>query len=175
MNRDHRGGGRQRRDERSSEFKETVVKINRCSKVVKGGRRFSFSCLSVVGDEEGKVAIGYGKASDVPSAIQKAMKVGRAELAPVPVVGDSIPHEVIGVFGSSRVLLKPARPGTGIIAGSSVRAVVEAVGIKNLLTKSFGSNNPINLTKATLAGLHKLRSKEMVEQLRGVQIEEIAS
>ena len=125
MNRDRRGGGRNRREERQSEFRETVVKINRCAKVVKGGRRFSFSCLSVVGDEKGKVAVGYGKANDVPSAIQKAMKIGRVAMESVVIVGDTIPHEVIGVFGSSRVLLKPARPGTGIIAGSSVRAVVE--------------------------------------------------
>lgn len=151
-------------------FEETVVKVNRCAKVVKGGRRFSFSALVVIGNRGGVVGVGFGKAKEVPSAVQKAVKVARKNLQRIPMVGTTIPHPVIGRFGAARVKLIPAAPGTGIIAGASARAVLEYAGITDVLTKSLGSNNPVNLVKATLNGLLQLRSRETVESLRGVSL-----
>ncbi|TET35672.1 MAG: 30S ribosomal protein S5 [Planctomycetota bacterium] len=153
-------------------LRETVVKINRCATVVKGGRRFSFSSLVVVGDRKGNVGVGFGKAKEVPSAVEKGIKSAKKNMKAISLKGDTIPHETLGRFGAAKVALIPARPGTGVIAGASVRAVVEAVGIKNILTKSFGSNNPMNLVKATMAGLEGLRTKEQVETLRGVTLDE---
>ncbi len=150
-------------------LEETVVKVNRCSKVVKGGRRFSFSALVVLGNKVGRVGIGFGKAKEVPSAVEKGFKDARKNLHAVPLKGTTIPHAVTGRFRASRVRLIPAAPGTGIIAGATVRAVVESAGIKDILTKTYGSANPVNLAKAALDGLTTLRSKEEVEALRGVK------
>lgn len=155
----------------TSEFTETVVKIFRCAAVVKGGRRFSFACLSVIGDEQGTVGFGYGKANDVPGAVEKAMKDARHRMTKVTLSGSTVPHRVTGKFGSTRVLLRPAGPGTGVIAGASVRAVVEAAGIHDVLTKSFGSRNAKNVVKATMNALLSLRDKAEIERLRGVTIE----
>ncbi len=149
---------------------ETVIQIRRCACVVKGGRRFSFTALVVVGDKQGRVGWGYGKAIEVPLAVDKAVKQANRSMMQVPVVEHTVPHEVIGRFGSAKVLLLPARPGTGIIAGAGVRAVVEAVGITDIFTKSRGSNNPINVVKATIDGLSKLRTREDVARLRGVEV-----
>ena len=150
-------------------LEETVVKVNRCSKVVKGGRRFSFSALVVLGNKVGRVGIGFGKAKEVPSAVEKGFKDARKNLSAVALKGTTIPHAVTGRFRASRVRLIPAAPGTGIIAGATVRAVVESAGIKDILTKTYGSANPVNLAKAALDGLTTLRSKEEVEALRGVK------
>ena len=158
------------KNEAKQNFVDKVVKINRVSKVVKGGRRFAFSALTVVGNQSGIVGYGFGKAKDIPSAMQKAFKDGRKHLIRVPRVGTSIPHEIEGEFCSSHVRLIPASPGTGIIAGGTVRAVLELAGVKDVLTKSYGSNNPINLVKATMAGLAQLRTKEMVSEARGVEL-----
>lgn len=149
-------------------YDDNVVKIYRCSKVVKGGRRFSFSALVVVGDRNGRVNAGYGKANEVPSAVEKGRKQASRHLQRVQLHGATIPHEVIGRFGSSRVLLIPAQPGTGIIAGSSVRAVLELAGIGDCLTKVHGSTSPKNLVKATMQALLSLRDRETIEKLRGV-------
>ena len=157
-------------DEMVEEFAEYVVKINRCATVVKGGRRFSFSALVVVGDRNGKVGIGFGKANEVPPTVQKAIKDARKNMDEVDIKGDTIPHEIVGRYGATKVFMKPARPGTGVIAGGSVRAVVEAAGIKNILTKAYGSTNPVNLTKAALDGLQRMRNKDRVMRLRGVNI-----
>ena len=151
-------------------LEETVVKVNRCSKVVKGGRRFSFSALVVLGNKCGRVGIGFGKAKEVPSAVEKGFKDARKSLNEVPLKGTTIPHAVTGRYESSRVRLIPAAPGTGIIAGATVRAVVESAGVKDILTKSYGSTNAVNLTKAALNGLLQLRSQEEMESLRGVKI-----
>jgi len=152
------------------ELIDKVVKIRRCAAVVKGGRRFSFTALVVVGDGQGKVGWGYGKANEVPPAVEKAVKDGARSLVPIALEGTTIPHVVKGRFGAAQVVLVPAGPGTGVIAGAAVRAVCEACGISDILTKSFGSNNPINLVKAAIIALQTLRSRGEVERLRGVSL-----
>ena len=158
-------------DADSSPFNESVVKIYRCSTVVKGGRRFSFAALVVVGDRAGHIGWGYGKANEVPAAVEKAMKDARKSICTVTLAGNTIPHEVIGRFGASRIILLPASGGTGVIAGASARAVLELAGVKDVLTKLRGSTSPKNVVKATFDGLLKLRSAEQVQQLRGVALE----
>ncbi len=150
---------------------ETVLKVYRSAAVVKGGRRFSFAALVVVGDGHGRVGIGYGKANEVPSAVDKALSGARASLRRVMLTGDTIPHVVMRSFGSCKVLLRPAAPGTGVIAGAGVRAVVEAAGVRNILSKVFGSRNLKNVAKATMNALTALRTRAEVERLRGVKIE----
>jgi len=152
------------------ELSEKVVFINRCAKVVKGGRRFSFSALIVAGDRAGKVGCGFGKANEVSEAIRKASEAARKALVKVAVKEATIPHEVTGIFGGGRVLLKPASPGTGVIAGGGVRAVVEAAGIRDVLAKSLGSNNHANVVKATISALSALRQKEEIFKIRGKEI-----
>ena len=152
------------------ELIDKVVKIRRCAAVVKGGRRFSFTALVVIGDGQGKVGWGYGKANEVPPSVEKAVKDGTRNMVHVTIDNGTIPHEVKGHFGAARVILVPAGPGTGVIAGAAVRAVCEAAGIHNILTKSFGTSNPTNLVKATISALQGLRSKSEVERLRGVSL-----
>jgi small subunit ribosomal protein S5 len=151
-------------------LEDTVVKIYRCAKVVKGGRRFSFAALVVVGDRAGSVGIGYGKANEVPMAVEKGIKDAKKTLYKLPLVGTTIPHQVIGKYLATKIILAPASPGTGVIAGSSARAVLEYAGIRDALTKVYGSTCAKNVVKATINGLLKLRSKEMVEALRGVAL-----
>ena len=153
-----------------AENPEKVVQIRRCACVVKGGRRFSFTALVVVGNGEGRVGWGYGKAVEVPLAVEKAVKNANRNMIQIPIVETTLPHQVLGRYSACRVLLLPARPGTGIIAGECVRAVVESAGITDILTKSFGSPNPINLVKATFEGLSRLRTREEVARLRGVEV-----
>lgn len=157
-------------DSGNSGLIEKVLKIKRCSAVVKGGRRFSFSALVVVGNGKGKVGVGYGKANEVPPSVQKAVKAASAAMKSVSLEGSSIPHQVKGRFGAAQVVLVPASPGTGVIAGDAVRAVCEAVGIHDILTKSFGSNNPTNLAKATQQALLSLSTRTDIERLRGVPL-----
>ena len=162
------------RDNRSdSNLKDFVVKIRRCATVVKGGRRFSFNAMVVVGDERGKVSYGYGKAKEVPPAVEKALKDGEENLKRSRVIslkGATIPHRVVGRYGASKVILVPAGPGTGVKAGPGVREVLQACGIRNILTKTHGSTNPINLVKAAINGLLELRTREEVANLRGVEL-----
>jgi len=156
--------------ESQSQGQEKVVQIRRCACVVKGGRRFTFTALVVQGDRKGKVGWGYGKASEVPQAVEKAVKVTTRHTVEVPLGNTTIPHLVVGRFGSARVVLIPAMPGTGVIAGNTVRAVLESAGVQDVLTKSRGSTNPMNLVRATIDALTKLRTKEQIARLRGVTI-----
>ncbi len=172
MAKNSRKDNRDRDDEgqQGSGIVERTVKIKRCAAVVKGGRRFSFAAMVVCGDGNGKVGWGYGKANEVQPSVEKANKQALRTMKKIPMVDGAIPHRVDGHFGAARVVLLPAGPGTGIIAGSAVRAVCEAAGLKNILTKSFGSNNPVTLVKATMDALHQVRTKDDVERLRGVQL-----
>lgn len=149
---------------------ESVIQIRRCACVVKGGRRFSFAALVVTGERNGRAGYGYGKAKEVPLAVEKATKVSNRSMKPYSIVGGTIPHQVMGEYRASRILLLPAKPGTGIIAGECVRNVLEAVGITDILSKSYGSTNPLNLVKATFDALSQLQTRDQVERLRGVSL-----
>ena len=157
----------------ASEFKEKLVAVNRVSKTVKGGRNMRFSALIVIGDEKGRVGMGMGKAVEIPEAIRKAVEDAKKHLVTVPIVGTTIPHEVIGKYGTGKVVLMPAPEGSGVIAGGPARAVIESVGIKDIVTKSYGTNNPINVVKATIEGLSRLKTIEEVARLRGKSVEEL--
>jgi small subunit ribosomal protein S5 len=162
------------RDQDRDEFDERIIDITRVAKVVKGGRRFAFRVSVVVGDNKGNVGVGIGKARSVPDAIRKALESARKSMEMVPMVGNTIPHEVVGVHGSARVLLKPASPGTGVIAGGGVRAVIEAAGYRNILSKSLGSQNVLNVLLATMDGLHQLKNVKDVAADRGKEVAEVA-
>ncbi len=166
--------GLKRVDPEGLDLKDRVVHISRVAKVVKGGRRFSFSAVVVVGDSNGHVGTGLGKANEVPDAIRKAVQNAKRSLILVPLVDGTIPHGVTGEFGAARVIIRPASPGTGVIAGGGVRAVIESSGISNILTKSLGSNNPHNLVKATIEGLSRLRTASQISAVRGTREEEAA-
>jgi small subunit ribosomal protein S5 len=161
------------RQQEDSEFEDKVIHINRCAKVVKGGRRFSFAAIVVVGDKKGQVGVGLGKAGEVPEAIKKAGKQAKKNLMKIPLEGSTIPHETLGHFGASQVLMKPAPEGTGIIASSSVRAILEVAGIQNILTKSLRRDNPHNVVRATLEALRSLRSFSDIAKARGKTVGEI--
>jgi len=171
---ERKGRGRgQRRDSAPPDgplFEEIVVKVNRCAKVMKGGRRFSFSALVVVGNKEGKVGYGFGKARGVPGAVEKGVKFAKKAMVEVRLEGTTIPHAITSTFEASTVVMKPAAPGTGIVAGAPVRAVLELAGVKDILTKNIGSSNPMNVVKAVFQGLESLRSREQVAALRGVSL-----
>jgi small subunit ribosomal protein S5 len=157
-------------DQEEKPFEDTVVKVFRCSKVVKGGRRFSFAALVVVGDRAGTVGVGYGKANEVPMAVEKGVKDAKKSLQRIALVDRTIPHRVDGKYGATRIILVPASPGTGVIAGSSARAVLEYAGVQDVLTKVYGSTSAKNVVKATLNGLLRLRTKDVIESRRGVEI-----
>ncbi|HYY07094.1 MAG TPA: 30S ribosomal protein S5 [Actinomycetota bacterium] len=156
-----------------SDVAERLVSLNRVAKVMKGGRRFSFSALIVVGDQNGRVGAGLGKAREVPEAIRKGVDIAKRNMITVPIVGTSIPHEVRYKWGAARILLKPAAPGTGVISGGAMRAVIELAGIKDILTKSLGTNNPVNTVRATMLALQSLRTAQEVAELRGMTVEQI--
>lgn len=164
---------RREREREDQEFKEKLVAVNRVVKTVKGGRNMRFSALVVVGDGNGRVGAGMGKAIEIPEAIRKGVENAKKHLINVPMVGTSIPHETIGYFGTGKVVMLPAEEGTGVIAGGAARAVLELAGVKDIRTKSFGTSNPINTVKATIEGLKLLRSAEQVAKLRGKTVEEI--
>lgn len=169
------GPGGRSGPEAEKKYQETVVRINRNAKVVKGGRRFTFSALVVVGDRKGKVGVGQGKANEVPPAVEKGVKDATKSMFTIPLVnGGTIPHEVVGEYGASKVFMRPAAPGTGVIAGAAVKAVLVAGGVQNILTKTFGSTNPVNVLKATVEALQSLRTREAVGRLRGVELDDYA-